>query len=632
MAIAATFTADFRSFSDAVQKAEVSLKSLESGAAGAETKLQRMANSLSGTKIIQDATVMAEAVERVGGVSKLTEKELARVAATAQEAAAKMRAMGVEVPPGIQKIADHAKSATGSFSDMRGVVTSLAGAFGVAFSIGAVVRFTQEIFKSADALQKMADQAGILTTQVQQLQFIESQTGTSTQALIGAIQNLQQRLGDDSTGAAGAMKKLNINMAEFNALDTFQQMTMLASAIQQIRNPTEQASVAAALFGKTWKEIMPAIRGDMQALTEQAPVMSAETTAALDRMGDAAGRFMIVMKGAIAETVAFSAAPFVAAFDLMAAAIGNVGTAAQVASPFIADLAPPGLPEDLAAINRELDAELLAVRGVQREMDAYTNSVERLTSAHENHIATIGDRLFGGEAIAKARAYAEAIGSVANASNLAKDAQAEVIRVMESGISALEQAGLGSEALAVKLRAIKAAAEEMQPATERAFSATEKAALAAAAAAAKVAAEIARITKETSRLQQELDAARAAREKANNQQIQFDRYRQLSDGSWEEFVPGRGWVRLQGRPPGRASGGPVSGGDPYIVGERGPELFIPNNSGRIQPNLYGGGSPLHGMSVMHNTFNVNGTAQDVARQISETIMRTLKQSRQFGAA
>lgn len=36
--------------------------------------------------------------------------------------------------------------------------------------------------------------------------------------------------------------------------------------------------------------------------------------------------------------------------------------------------------------------------------------------------------------------------------------------------------------------------------------------------------------------------------------------------------------------PGRAAGGPVSAGAPYIVGERGPELFIPRTSGQIVPN------------------------------------------------
>ena len=45
-------------------------------------------------------------------------------------------------------------------------------------------------------------------------------------------------------------------------------------------------------------------------------------------------------------------------------------------------------------------------------------------------------------------------------------------------------------------------------------------------------------------------------------------------------------------PEGKAVGGPVMGGTPYMVGERGPELFVPGASGSIVPNhaLGGGGS------------------------------------------
>lgn len=34
--------------------------------------------------------------------------------------------------------------------------------------------------------------------------------------------------------------------------------------------------------------------------------------------------------------------------------------------------------------------------------------------------------------------------------------------------------------------------------------------------------------------------------------------------------------------PGRSTGGPVSGGRAYMVGERGPELFVPSSSGRVE--------------------------------------------------
>lgn len=40
----------------------------------------------------------------------------------------------------------------------------------------------------------------------------------------------------------------------------------------------------------------------------------------------------------------------------------------------------------------------------------------------------------------------------------------------------------------------------------------------------------------------------------------------------------------EGRTAGRALGGPVSANIPFIVGERGPELFVPQSSGRVVPN------------------------------------------------
>ena len=40
----------------------------------------------------------------------------------------------------------------------------------------------------------------------------------------------------------------------------------------------------------------------------------------------------------------------------------------------------------------------------------------------------------------------------------------------------------------------------------------------------------------------------------------------------------------------KAAGGPVTGGTPYIVGERGPELFVPGSSGNIVPNHEMGGA------------------------------------------
>jgi hypothetical protein len=48
----------------------------------------------------------------------------------------------------------------------------------------------------------------------------------------------------------------------------------------------------------------------------------------------------------------------------------------------------------------------------------------------------------------------------------------------------------------------------------------------------------------------------------------------------------------------RASGGPVAAGGAYLVGEQGPEMFVPRNSGSIVPNGVGAGPVINGDIVL----------------------------------
>ena len=63
----------------------------------------------------------------------------------------------------------------------------------------------------------------------------------------------------------------------------------------------------------------------------------------------------------------------------------------------------------------------------------------------------------------------------------------------------------------------------------------------------------------------------------------------------------------------RAAGGSVSAGTPYVVGERGAELFVPNSNGTIVPNGAMGGSVIN--------INVSGAVDpiSVARQIANIL-------------
>jgi lambda family phage tail tape measure protein len=75
--------------------------------------------------------------------------------------------------------------------------------------------------------------------------------------------------------------------------------------------------------------------------------------------------------------------------------------------------------------------------------------------------------------------------------------------------------------------------------------------------------------------------------------------------------------------PGMAAGGPVEAGKAYMVGEKGPELFVPPGSGKIIPNdklRSGNGGPAQTGPITnnYNTYNINALdAKSVAQVFAE---------------
>lgn len=79
---------------------------------------------------------------------------------------------------------------------------------------------------------------------------------------------------------------------------------------------------------------------------------------------------------------------------------------------------------------------------------------------------------------------------------------------------------------------------------------------------------------------------------------------------------------LVGAISGRAVGGPVSSNTPYIVGERGPELFVPGNSGTIIPNDKMGTSSTSNTTININVGLMTGSAierRDAAAKMFEDL-------------
>jgi len=77
--------------------------------------------------------------------------------------------------------------------------------------------------------------------------------------------------------------------------------------------------------------------------------------------------------------------------------------------------------------------------------------------------------------------------------------------------------------------------------------------------------------------------------------------------------------------PGRATGGPVSPGRPYLVGERGPELFVPTSAGHVDAGS-GGGARSVNVSIRVVAPEGSSSPESLrrsSRQVAQAVRRAL---------
>lgn len=78
--------------------------------------------------------------------------------------------------------------------------------------------------------------------------------------------------------------------------------------------------------------------------------------------------------------------------------------------------------------------------------------------------------------------------------------------------------------------------------------------------------------------------------------------------------------------PGRATGGPVSPGRAYMVGERGPEMFVPTSSGSIAANGAGGARDVRvSISVNAPAGAAPGVLERSSRQVARAVRAALEE-------
>jgi hypothetical protein len=480
MALSATFKADFTSFYDAVEKAEIALKDFGGGAEKAGQKLNDMAQRFSGQKIVQEASLMVKAIGGIEGISKLTEKEIERLGNTTNEAVEKLKKLGKDVPKDLQAVADATKKADKASIDWMGSLTTLAGAIGVAFSVDAVLGFVGGLFETASAIKDMSAQWGVSTKAVQQWTAAAKGSGVEAKTVGNSVQFMTAQMAEGSDKYKISLEQLGLSYEKLRKLPLEEQYRQVIEAIRGVEDGTMQLDVAIGLLGPNAKQLMGAIRDGFIDAADKQKYMADET---IKRLTDAQAKWKSYYEAVtIYSADAMSAA--MGSFERLTKSWGSFFSYAKLAIGLqtrLPNLIKAGTAEVIALEGKtdslvdqmldlghattgtnkplksqaQIDAELAekkaratkAASDAERAQEKLKRETEALTKKLEAEDEKVNDLIdsFGGSggkgAIGKAEQYLKAISMAIPIEQMSAVAKLDIHKAMDAAIVSYQAAG-----------------------------------------------------------------------------------------------------------------------------------------------------------------------------------------------
>jgi len=302
MAVNARFLADFANFKSAIASARGELQTFEGRVGSVEKTLNRMTDAYSGRPLIREALLAVEAVDRIGGSSKLTAQELQRVGTQAQEAVAKLRAMGQDVPANLQALADKVTPIPGHLSlsavaadQLKGAFLGMAGAFSATAVIDRAVNTVLNLGRAAiDGAGRLVDLAGKTDLSVgflQKLDIATKQSGDSLDAATSAAFKLGARLSGGSGSVRNAAEELGLSLQGLQRLKPDEQFERVVVALEHVDSVQERNRLGTELFGRSFEGVAATVSEGYENIASQADGATERQLRALDRAGDAWERF-----------------------------------------------------------------------------------------------------------------------------------------------------------------------------------------------------------------------------------------------------------------------------------------------------------------------------------------------------
>jgi hypothetical protein len=236
----------------------------------AEKKLRDVEDGLHGIERAASRTAepLADVAKRLGGISPHTHS----------------------VAASVQKLGASSQATVGHLGGLTTAWKNLVGAFlasnVIERMVTGLVAFGSEAIANASAIVDLSSKTGLSTRTIQEFGYVARQTGASMEAFTTAAFQLGVHLAGGSRSVVSGIKELGLSYDALRAMSPDQQFKEIARALHDMVDPQERNRIAVELFGRSAKDILPAIAEGYDSIASHAIVASDKQVRAIDRLAD----------------------------------------------------------------------------------------------------------------------------------------------------------------------------------------------------------------------------------------------------------------------------------------------------------------------------------------------------------
>jgi hypothetical protein len=386
--------------------------------------------------------------------------------------------LGGLFPPGglLERGATGVAASVGNLSRQFTGLNAVMGSLGV----GLVVN---DFLKTTGSLTDLSAQTDITIRDLQRFKFAGGQVGVGLEQIVASVSLLQARLGDNNTGAIGALDKMGIGFGDIQRLNPGELFQRVAVEISKIEDPLKRADAAREVFGRGGMALLPLLRQNMADLGDEAErlgaVLADDVVAGGDKAGDAIAKATAAVKGFLGNIVL---GPIIKGVEELGRAfddlrtrtdnftkVFNFGKGVETVQLLsnnlnqISTIPPPKLfaPEAMKPLTMSMaEADRLGkelTKGIREQIKAHDDA-QRAAKAHADSIKALADRYSGNGAIKAANDMLEALRKMPPVIKLTRSAQDDINKVMEEALDVYRAQGREAPAA---IRAVAAATMDL---------------------------------------------------------------------------------------------------------------------------------------------------------------------------